>query len=174
MTTDNDTSSADETAKQGPSFLVQAIIVIVIATLVGGLAYGIKVSLATSPTTTIDTKPQARAQVESMYRITASTAKTFGASVKSCGANPTCVSAAASKALTSQGTASGMVDLSLYPSDTNAALQLFLDDMVALEKTYLKASEGTRMQVIYTSLLPWPGELIHAHVDSAAVLELLK
>ena len=149
-------------------------ILLLSAILAGGAVYGIKVSLANTTTTTANTIGAARAQVMTMAKITNDTATAYGDAVKACHDNIVCVNNAATTALNAQSQAAGMVTLDLYPDAASAVLQNFLDDMVGLQKTYLKVSESTTMQKAYTAMQPWPGEVLHARADSAIVLQVLK
>jgi hypothetical protein len=143
--------------------------------LAAGAVYGIKISLqSNTTTTTVSTLNAARAQVQSMTSLSLVTANAYGEKVKSCHADIACVNAAANAALTSQGHAASMVTLNLYPEAVGVALQSLLDDMVALQKTYLKVSESTTMQAAYTAMAPWPGEVAHIRSSSALLSQILK
>ncbi len=167
-------TTAHRSEKTWRDYVKPASILVISGLLAGGAVYGIKVSLQSTTTTTASTVQAARAQVQAMSGRTINGATTYGDAVKACHGNIVCVNNAASTALTAQGAAAGMVTLNLYPQATSILLQNFLDDMVALQKTYLKVSESTTMQKAYTAMLPWPGEVLHARADSAALLQILK
>ncbi len=166
--------STDINKKNWRAYLKPSAILLLSALLAGGAVYGIKVSLRTAPTTTVNTVKAARAQVVAMSTLTNDTAKTFGDSVKSCHGNISCVNAAAQRALDAQGHAAGMVTLDVYPPAATAVLQNLLDDYVALQKTYLKVAESTSIQKAFDALAPWPGEVAHSKLNTTVVLDVLK
>ena len=161
-------------ASRVKSLVKPGAVVLVSALLAGGLAYGIKISLTSTTTTTVDTRPAARAQVTSMLKIANNTADALGAALRKCGNDAPCASTAGATALTSVSAAASMVTLDLYPDKAAAGIQNFLDDIIAMQKTYLKVSEATSMQAIFTNLQPWPGELAYARQHAKDLLALLK
>ena len=168
------TDITDAPTKTWRNYLKPVSILLLSAVLAGGAVYGIKLSLRTAPTTTANTVQAARAQVVAMSKITNDAALAFGATVKSCHANITCVNNAANVALSAQGEAAGMVTLDIYPDAVVGILQNMLDDYVALQKTYLKVAESTSMKDAYKQLLPWPGEVAYSKLHTKDVLDALK
>jgi len=168
------TNITDAPQKTWRNYLKPVSILVLSAVLAGGAVYGIKVSLRSAPTTTANTVQAARAQVIAMSTMTNDAATTFGASVKACHANITCVNKAANVALSAQGDAAGMVTLDVYPDAARGLLQNMLDDYVALQKTYLKVAESTSMPDAYKQLLAWPGEVAYSKLHTKDVLAALK
>ena len=168
------TDTTNATEKTWRNYVKPISILLLSAVLAGGAVYGIKVSLRTATTTTVNTVHAARAQVLVMSKITNDAASTFGASVKTCHTNITCVNTAANIALSAQGDAAGMVTLDLYPSAARGLLQNVLDDYIALQKTYLKVAEATSMTDAYKQLQAWPGEVSYSKLHTKVVLDALK